>query len=62
MKNDNDKKILEYKKKKVEKWVILISCFAVIILEILALFNVIDMLWGLGLFILMYIFKKIFLK
>ena len=62
MKNDNDKKIFEYKKKKVAKYFILILCFSVIILEILALFNVVNMLWGLGLFILMYILQKIFLK
>ena len=62
MKNDNDKKIFEYKKKKVAKYFILILCFSVIVLEILALFNVVNMLWGLGLFILMYILQKIFLK
>jgi len=62
MKNDNDKKILEYKKKKLEKYFLIILSVSVIILEILALFNVINMMWGLGLFIIVYILKKIFLK
>ena len=62
MRNDNDKKIFEYKKKKFEKYFLVILSFLVIILEILALFNVINMMWGLGLFVLMYILKKIFLK
>ena len=62
MKNDNDKKILEYKKKKLEKCFLIILSVSVIILEILALFNVINMMWGLGLFIIVYILKKIFLK
>lgn len=62
MKNDNDKKIFEYKKKKFEKYFLVILSFLVIILEILALFNIINMMWGLGLFVLMYILKKIFLK
>ena len=58
----NDQKIREYQKQKITKWVLLSSSFIVIILEVLALFNVIDMLWGLGLFVLMYILKKFFLK
>ncbi len=62
MKNDNDKKILEYKKKKFEKYFLIILSISVIILEILALFNVINMMWGLGLFVIVYILKKIFLK
>lgn len=62
MKNDNDKKIFEYKKKKFEKYFLIILSISVIILEILALFNVINMMWGLGLFVIVYILKKIFLK
>lgn len=62
MKNNNDKKIFEYKKKRLFNILLVISSLIVIVLEILALFNVIDMLWGLGLFVLMYILKKIFLK
>ena len=62
MKNNNDKKRFEYKKKRLFNILLVISSLIVIVLEILALFNVIDMLWGLGLFVLMYILKKIFLK
>ena len=62
MKNDNDKRIFEYKKKKFEKYFLIILSISVIILEILALFNVINMMWGLGLFVIVYILKKIFLK
>ena len=60
--NDNDRKIYEYKKQKATKWILIFSSFLVIVLEVLALFNVIDMLWGLALFALMYIIKKFFLK
>lgn len=60
--NDNDKKIREYQKQKAMKWIMLTCSFLVIILEVLALLNVIDMLWGLALFALMYIIKKFFLK
>ena len=62
MKNNNDKKIFEYKKKRLFNILLVISSLIVIVLEILALFNVIDMLWGLALFALMYIIKKFFLK
>ena len=62
MNNDNDKKINDYKKKQVEKWVIVALYLGVIALEILALLNIIDMLWGVALFVVVYLFKKIFLK
>ncbi len=60
MDKSNDKKIEEYKKNKIKKWAIIVLYVAVIVLEILALCNVIDMLWGCFLFILVYLFKKIF--
>ncbi len=62
MANINDKKIREYKKKKIEKIILLIALFSVIILEILALFNVISMIWGCIIFIIVYLFEKIILK
>ena len=62
MTNINDKKIREYKKKKIEKIILLIALFSVIILEILALFNVISMIWGCIIFIIVYLFEKIILK
>ena len=62
MKNDNDKKIRDYKKQRLNKMLLIFFPLCVIILEILALFNVIDMLWGCGVFLIMIVFKKIFLK
>ena len=62
MTNTNDKKIKEYKKKQFEKWAIVALYLLVIVLEILALLNIIDMLWGVALFAIIYLFKKIFLK
>ena len=62
MKNDNDKKIAEYQRKKFLKWGIIALYLCVIVLEILALLNIIDMLWGCIVFLLIFIIKKIFLK
>ena len=59
---NNDQKIKEYKKNQLEKWIIVILLVSVIVLETLALFGIINMLWGCGLFIIIYIIKKIFLK
>ena len=59
-KTDNDKKIREYQKQKFKKWLLISLSLVVIVLEILALFNVINMLWGCGLFIIIYLLKKIF--
>ena len=58
MKNKNDKIIQEYKKKQIKKWLIIIVYILVIVLEILALFNIISMLWGCALFAIIYLFKK----
>ena len=60
MNNDNDKKIKEYQKQKLKKWIIIIIYLLIIVLEVLALFDKISMLWGCGLFILAYLFKKFF--
>ena len=62
MDNINDKKIKDYKKKKIEKWFLIVVLFLVIILEILALFNVISMIWGCIIFVIAYLFEKIILK
>ena len=58
-KNINDKKYDEYQKNKIKKYFYIILSALIIILEILALFNVISMVWGLILFILLYLLKKI---
>ena len=59
MKNDNDKKIRNYKKQQVKKWLIIALYLIVVVLEILALCNVIDMLWGCAAFAIIYLLKKI---
>ena len=59
---NNDQKIKEYKKSQLEKWIIVVLLIMVIVLETLALFGIINMLWGCGLFIIIYIIKKNFLK
>ena len=59
MTNDNDKKIKEYKKQKLAKWLLILLCIGVIVLETLALFNVISVFWGLSLFVIIYLLKKI---
>ncbi len=60
MNNSNDEKIKKYKMQQVKKWLIIILSLVVIILEVLALFKVCSMLWGLIIFVLIYILKKIF--
>ena len=60
MKNENDVKIKNYQKQKLKKWLIIILSLITIVLEVLALFNVINMLWGCLLFGIIYILKKMF--
>ena len=59
MKNENDQKIQNYKKQQMKKWLIIFLCFDVVVLEILALLNLIDMLWGCVLFAIVFLLKKI---
>ena len=59
MKNNvNDNKYQEYKKKKLLKYLIIILSLFVIVLEVLALFNVINMIWGLIVFVVLYFIKN----
>ncbi len=58
MSKSNDEKIREYRKNKIKKWIFIVINVLVIVLEVLALFNVIDMIWGCILFVLSYILKK----
>ena len=60
--NLNDQKYHNYQKNKVFKYIYVVLSIAVIILEILALFRVISMLWGLVIFIIIYLLKKFLLK
>ena len=57
---NNDDKIKEYQRQKLKKWIIIILSLGVIVLEVLALLNIINMLWGCGLFLIIYILKKMF--
>lgn len=61
-KNINDIKYGEYKKKKIINLIIILISIIIIILEVMALFQVISMVWGLILFIFLYLLKKIVLK
>ena len=60
MTKSNDQKIVEYKKNKIKKIVFISLYLLVIVLEILALFRIIDFIWGLIIFIPIYLFKKNF--
>jgi len=60
--NINDKKYLNYQKKKMSKYLIIILSLLTITLESLALFKVISFLWGLIPFSLTYLVKWILLK
>ena len=57
---NNDDKIKKYRREKIKKWIIVILSLCVIALEILALLNVVSMLWGCLIFIIIYILKKMF--
>ena len=60
--NKNDEKFREYKKKKAIKYLYILLSISVIVLEILALFNVISMIWGILIFAIIWLFKKNILK
>ena len=60
MNNMNDDRIKMYQKQKVKKWIIIVLSLAIIVLEVLALFKVLNMLWGCALFVIVYILKKMF--
>ena len=57
---NNDGKIKNYQKQKLKTGIIIVLSLAVIVLEVLALFNTISMLWGCILFLFIYILKKMF--
>ena len=60
MDKTNDDKIKSYQRKKVLKWIIIVLSLLVIVLEVLALLDIINMLWGCLVFIIIYILKKMF--
>ena len=56
----NDEKYNKYKLEKGKKILIITLSLVVIVLEFLALFRIINMVWGLILFIMIYFLKKMF--
>ena len=56
--NKNDIKYNEYKKSKIINYIKVFLLLAVMVLEILALFNVISMIWGLLVFVFTLVLKK----
>lgn len=63
MNNDiNEKKYNDYQKKKFLRYIYLLLSIVVVALEILVLFNAINIVWGIIFFIILYILKKILIK
>ncbi len=60
--NKNDEIYKKYKKNRINKIIFVILGIGIIVLEVLALFNIISMFWGIGVFILLYVFKFFYLK
>ena len=59
---NNEERFLAYRKNKILKIMIFIFSLAVIILEILALLNIIHFIWGLLVFIIVYFLKEKIIK
>lgn len=56
---NNELRLKEYQKKKFVKFLILFLSLVVVVLEVLAFFKVIHYIWGLLVFALVYLLKKI---
>ncbi len=61
-KDINEKKYNDYRKKKILKYLYLFLAVLVVVAEVLALFNIINMVWGIVAFIVLYILKKFLIK
>lgn len=59
---NNEKKYKKYLNKKIMKYLLIFLGISIIVLEILALFNVISFIWGLIAFIIFYILKYFYTK
>ena len=55
---NNEKRLQEYRKKKLIKILILILSVVIVILEFLAICKIIHYIWGLIVFIIAYLIKK----
>ncbi len=60
--NESDKKLKEYRKKQILKYLMIVCSLFVIVLESFALFNVISYLWGVIPFALNLIIKYFYEK
>ena len=60
--NNNDKKLKEYRKKQILKYLMIVCSLSVIVLESFALFNMISYLWGVIPFVLNLIIKYFYEK
>ena len=60
--NESDKKLKEYRKKQILKYLMIVCSLSVIVLESFALFNVISYLWGIIPFVLNLIIKYFYEK
>ncbi len=58
----NEKKYIEYKKKKLNNYLYIILSLVVIAIEIMVFLNVINIVWGIISFAFLYIIKKILIK
>lgn len=56
---NNENRFKEYRKKKYIKYLMVALLFCVIVLEILALLKKVHYIWGLLVFVLVYLLKKI---
>ena len=60
--NESDKKLKEYRKKQILKYLMIVCSLSVIVLESFALFNVISYLWGVIPFVFNLIIKYFYEK
>lgn len=61
-KDINKEKYNDYRKKKFLRYLYLFLALLVVVVEVLALFNIINIVWGIVAFIVFYILKKILIK
>ena len=61
-KDINKEKYNDYRKKNFLRYLYLFLALLVVVVEVLALFNIINIVWGIVAFIVLYILKKILIK
>ena len=58
----NEKKYSEFRKRKIFRYLYIILEISVVIIEILALFGIINLIWGIVFFVILYLMKKKLIK